>query len=290
MQEGAQPTRPCLHAPTTQPRGLAWRTTWRATASSQKKSNAAISIVRATNQQHSVAITHKLTGSSWADTQCSRGHTPAVARTPTTAGASLDMSGSSPHQSTVWKVLHGAPPTPQPQRRDPDRSPQQQQHAGQQQKAAAAAAAAHASRPLDQLSHAQQQLVPHGLSSSGISLQLASGFHQVHQHQLSEQRPASHGIHAWAGSHHAGPVAGWAKLPALGTTAAAEQQQQHADAWHQVRCSGLVLLTLSAAAGQGDRPCCMQHAAALCRQTRCSWRRSSQQAAAAAARAHRKSP
>jgi hypothetical protein len=45
-------------------------------------------------------------------------------------------SGGSPHRPTdVWKVLHGAPPTPPAPRRDPDRSPQP--NAGQQQKAAA---------------------------------------------------------------------------------------------------------------------------------------------------------
>lgn len=47
-------------------------------------------------------------------------------------------SGNSPHRTTnVWKVLHGAPPTPPAPRRDPDRNPQP--NAGQQQKAAAAA-------------------------------------------------------------------------------------------------------------------------------------------------------
>lgn len=109
------------------------------------------------------------------------------------------MSGSSPkHQSsTVWKVLHGAPPTPPPARRDPDRHPQP--HAGQQQKEAAAAAAAalQVSSPAGQTTTYRQQQPTqyqqqtHGLSSSAVSLQLSpslhntTGRHQPLQHSSS---------------------------------------------------------------------------------------------------------
>lgn len=49
-------------------------------------------------------------------------------------------SNSLHKQSDVWKVLHGAPPTPPAPRRDPDRNPVPIPTAGQQQRAAALAA------------------------------------------------------------------------------------------------------------------------------------------------------
>lgn len=52
---------------------------------------------------------------------------------------SNNNTGSPGKQSDVWKVLHGAPPTPLPPRRDPDRNPIPAPTAGQQQKAALAA-------------------------------------------------------------------------------------------------------------------------------------------------------
>lgn len=83
-------------------------------------------------------------------------------------------------RSTVWKVLHGAPPTPPPARRDPDRN------AGHQQKQAAAAATAASQSPYPHQQHTM------GLSSSAVSLQLSptlqhstSGLHQHHQHSMS---------------------------------------------------------------------------------------------------------
>lgn len=99
------------------------------------------------------------------------------------------MSGSPHHQSsTVWKVLHGAPPTPPAARRDPDRFP----NAGQQQKAAAAGQAAPAS-PGSYLQQQQQQYQHQtiGLSSSAVSLQLSPTLHKtsgpsiMHQHSIS---------------------------------------------------------------------------------------------------------
>jgi hypothetical protein len=163
------------------------------------------------------------------------------------------MSGS-PHQSsTVWKVLHGAPPTPPPARRDPDRHPV---NAGTQQKAAAAAAAAglHSApaspgassylQQQQQQQYQQQQAAAMGLSSSAVSLQLSPSLHGTaaagalrHQHSSSMddgaflhqgyagafagdlQQPHKQ---AWASlnsprNHQSAAGSPWGKLPAVAT-------------------------------------------------------------------------
>ncbi len=105
------------------------------------------------------------------------------------------------NQSTVWKVLHGAPPTPPAVRRDPDRHPHI--NAGQQQKQAAAATAGSPSSLYPPQQHTM------GLSSSAVSLQLAptlqhntAGLQQHHQHSISMDDAAL--LH----HHHAGYAAG----------------------------------------------------------------------------------
>ena len=83
-----------------------------------------------------------------------------------------DSTKQHPQSTTVWKVLHGAPPTPPPARRDPDGHP----NAGQQQKAAAAAAA---SPHHHQQQHNQHRQHMQALSSSAVSLQLAPSLHST---------------------------------------------------------------------------------------------------------------
>lgn len=102
---------------------------------------------------------------------------------------------NSPHQSTtVWKVLHGAPPTPPPARRDPDRHPQP--NAGQQQKAAIAAGlhsapASPGSYLQQQQQQYQQQQTLQGLSSSAVSLQLSPSLHGTLRHQQNMHQHSS---------------------------------------------------------------------------------------------------
>lgn len=78
-------------------------------------------------------------------------------------------NNSSPvKQSDIWKVLHGAPPTPPPPRRDPDRNPVPAPTAGQQQKAFAGLQAGNGS--LDTAGGRPAQLSQHQHTYSAGSL------------------------------------------------------------------------------------------------------------------------